>query len=87
MDSSAITDEKLLREFEALAAKKKIKAQRTILPRGGNDASAIQRTAAGYRVMTLVCPTRYIHTVTKMIHLDDLRACKDLLVAYLEEAR
>jgi len=86
MDSSAIVDVDLLNEFEALAKKKKIPAQRTILHRGGTDSSAIQRKGPGYRVMTLVCGTRYIHTVTEMIHKDDLFACRDLLAAWLEQA-
>ena len=85
MDSMSITDQGLLESFEKLAKKKKIKAQRTILPRGGSDASTIQRKASGYKVMALVCPTRYIHTVTEMIHLDDLHATRDLLAAYLSE--
>lgn len=87
MDSSMISDEELLKQFERLARKHKIKHQRVILPRGGNDGSSVQRTAAGQRVMALVCPTRYIHTVTEMIHLGDLHACRDLLAAYLSEAR
>ncbi len=87
MDSSAMTDLKLLEEFEALAKKNKIPVQRTILPRGGTDASTIQRRDMGYRVMTLVCGTRYIHTVTEMVHLVDLYACRDLLVAYLQSAK
>jgi putative aminopeptidase FrvX len=86
MDSSAITDLDLLQEFEKIARAKKIPAQRTILPRGGTDASTIQRKASGTRTMTLVCPTRYIHTITEMIHLDDLHACRDLLTAYLAQA-
>ena len=86
MDSSAITDLQLLQQFEQIARIKRIKAQRTILPHGGTDASTIQRKAAGYRTMTLVCPTRYIHTITEMIHLDDLHACRDLLAAYLSQA-
>ena len=87
MDTSAITDLELLESFEKIAAKERIKVQRTILPRGGTDASTIQRKAEGFRVMTLVCPTRYIHTVTEMIHLDDLHATRDLLVAYLSQVR
>lgn len=87
MDSSMISDADLLIEFEALAKKKKIKAQRTLLPRGGNDGFAIQKTAAGFRVITLVCPTRYIHTITEMVHLDDLKATTDLLAAYLAQAK
>ena len=36
--------------------------------------------------MTLSCPTRYIHTVTETIHTGDIKACRDLLAAYLESA-
>src|SRR5690606_27204844 len=86
MDSSAIADPDLLEQFERIAQEKQIKHQRSILPRGGTDAGAIQRTRQGIRTLTLSCPTRYIHTVTEMVHLDDLHACRDLLAAYLEEA-
>lgn len=86
MDSSMISDPGLLAEFESVAKKRRIKHQRTILPRGGNDGATAQRTAAGRRVIALVCPTRYIHTVTEMVHLDDLHACRDLLWAYLVQA-
>lgn len=85
MDSSMISDLELLEELEALAQKHKIKAQRTILPRGGNDGYSIQQKRAGRRVAALVCPTRYIHTVTEMVLLDDLFACRDLLQAYLTQ--
>ncbi len=86
MDGLTISDLDLLEQFEQVAAKRKIKAQRSILPRGGTDAATIQRKASGYRAISLVCPTRYIHTVTEMIHLDDLHATRDLLAAYLEQA-
>ena len=86
MDSYTISDLELLEQFEAIAKRRKIKAQRTLLPSGGSDAATIQRKASGYRVMTLVCPTRYIHTVTEMVHLDDLHSTRDLLAGYLREA-
>ena len=83
MDGSAIVDLDLLNDFEALAIKKKIKYQRTILHRGGTDAGTMQRAAAGFKVMTLLTPTRYIHTVTETVHQDDMAASRDLLSAYL----
>ena len=85
MDSGSITDLELLEQFEAIAIKKKIRFQRSILPRGATDSGTIQRAAAGARILTLSCPTRYIHTVTEMIHLDDLNACRDMLAAYLSQ--
>lgn len=86
MDGSAIVDLELLEQFEALAKKKKIKAQRTILHRGGTDAGTMQRAGGGYRVMTLLTPTRYIHTVTETVHKNDLHAARDLLAAWLAGA-
>lgn len=86
MDGGSIADPDLLETFERLAVDRQIKHQRSILPRGSTDAAAIQRAAAGARAFTLSCPTRYIHTVTEMVHLDDLTACRDLLAAFLEQA-
>lgn len=87
MDSASIADLDVLETFEAIAVKRKIAHQRSILPRGGTDAGAVQRAGPGTPTMTLSCPTRYIHTVTEMVHWDDLKACRDLLTAYLEELR
>ncbi len=84
-DSSFIGDVDLIEEVEALAAEKGIKHQRCILSRGGQDGAAAQQAAAGARAVGLVVGTRYIHTVTEMIHRDDLQAAKDILVAYLSK--
>ncbi len=86
MDSATIADLALLEQFERIAQERKIKHQRSILGRGGTDAGNIQRSRAGVRSFTLSCPTRYIHTVTEMIHIEDMRACRDILAAYLQEA-
>lgn len=85
MDSASIADVSVLEAFEKVAKKRRIKHQRSILGRGGTDAGTIQRAGAGVRAFTLSCPTRYIHTVTEMIHRDDMEACRDLLAGYLEE--
>jgi putative aminopeptidase FrvX len=87
MDGAAIVDLDLLESFEKLAKRKKIKAQRTMLHRGGTDAGTMQRAAGGFRVMTLLTPTRYIHTVTEAVHHDDMHAARDLLAAYLQQLR
>lgn len=86
MDGAAIVDIDLLETFEAIARKKNIKAQRTMLYRGGTDAGTMQRAGGGFRVMTLLTPTRYIHTVTEMVHLNDMAASRDLLAAFLAQA-
>lgn len=86
-DSASIGDYELIEQFEQIARKHKIKHQRSILARGGTDSGAIQPTGRGVRTMTLSCPTRYIHTVTEMVHLDDLHTSRDLLAAFLSEVR
>lgn len=86
MDSGSIADLALLETFERIAEKKNIPHQRSLMARGGTDTGAIQREVGGVRTFTLSCPTRYIHTVTEMIHRGDLNACRDLLTAYLAAA-
>ncbi len=85
-DSSFIADRALVEEFEALAIKRKIPFQRTMLRAGGQDGAAAQQAAAGARAIGIVVGTRYIHTVTEMIDRTDLAAARDLLVAWLAQA-
>ncbi len=85
-DSSLICHPKLVRHFRDVAEAKSIKYQLEILPRGGTDAGGIQRSRGGVPSFTLSTPTRYIHTVNEMAHVDDIQAGIDLLAAYLEEA-
>lgn len=84
LDSASIAHRPLIDDFEAVAKKKNIPYQLSVLPRGGTDAAAIQRTRGGYRAMTLSIPTRYIHTVTESVHQRDLQSAIDLLAAWLE---
>lgn len=83
MDSSLISDHRLIDELESVAGRKKIPVQRTILARGGQDGAAIQQALAGCRAAGVVVGTRYIHTATEMIDTRDLKAACDLLVAWL----
>lgn len=83
MDASFIADARLIDELEAIAKKHKIRHQRTILARGGQDGAAIQQQMAGARAAGLVVGTRYIHTVTEMIDTRDLEAARDLLAAWM----
>jgi endoglucanase len=87
MDGSFIGDYDLVEQFDKIARTKKIKAVRSMMRRGGTDTGGLQRMAGGCKALTLSLPTRYIHTITEMINVKDLRACRDLLTAYLAEAR
>jgi len=84
MDSMTISDRALIDEFEAVAKKREIPFQLSILPRGGTDAGPMQRSRGGFKTMTLSVPTRNIHTVTECIHRRDLQSAIDLLAAWLE---
>ncbi|MEM9970906.1 MAG: M20/M25/M40 family metallo-hydrolase [Pseudomonadota bacterium] len=83
-DGSFIADKALVQEIAKLAETKKIPYQRTMLRAGGQDGAAAQQAAAGARAVGIVVGTRYIHTVTEMIHKDDLKAARDILVAFLK---
>jgi len=83
MDSSFISDHRLINDIEKIAQKNKIACQRTILARGGQDGAAAQQARSGARAVGIVVGTRYIHTVTEMVHRDDLAAARDILAAWV----
>ena len=87
MDGSAIADAAIVDRMEALCEAHGIPHQRSLMARGGTDAGGMQRQVGGVRTFTLSVPTRYIHTVTEMIHRRDMAAGRDLLAAYLREGQ
>jgi tetrahedral aminopeptidase len=86
MDSSVICHPRLVSPLRAIARREEIPHQMEILPRGGTDAGAIQRSRGGVASVTLSVPTRYVHTVNEMVHVSDLDASITLLARYLDEA-
>jgi putative aminopeptidase FrvX len=84
-DSSMVATHWLVEEFSQLADKKKIKYQLEVLPLGGTDAGAIQRSRSGVASITLSLPSRYVHTVQETVHKDDLSAALKLLTAWLSQ--
>lgn len=86
MDSSTISNHKLVQHMREVARAAGIKHQLEILPRGGTDAGAMQRSRGGVPAITLSIPTRYVHTVNEMCNVADIQASVDLLARYLERA-
>ncbi|MHC4832663.1 MAG: M42 family metallopeptidase [Planctomycetota bacterium] len=82
-DSSMIADAGLVDDVCGVARRHRIPHQRAILPRGGQDGAAIQRSGRGARCIAICCGTRYIHTVTETADKKDLQATVDLLAAWL----
>lgn len=86
MDSSTISHPKLVRQLREIARRNNIPYQMEVLPRGGTDAGAMQRSRAGVPAITISIPSRYVHTVNETAHVRDIQASIDLLARYLEEA-
>ncbi len=79
MDSSVVTDSRMVRFMEDVATKQGIQFQREILTAGGTDTGAIQRAADGAIVGCISIPTRHIHSVVEMCHREDIKGSIDLL--------
>jgi endoglucanase len=85
MDSSSISNPRLVEVLRELAVRRRIPHQMEILPRGGTDAGALQRTRSGVPVCTISTPTRYVHTSIEMCSKADLEASIGLVAAFIEE--
>jgi len=82
-DSASVSHGWLVDALADLAASRDIPHQFEVLPLGGTDAGAIQRSRAGVASVTLSNPSRYVHTVTEMLAKRDLEAAVALLTAFL----
>jgi endoglucanase len=85
MDSSVISDVRMVRFMEEVARRHKIPYQKEILTGGGTDTGAIQRSGDGAIVGCVSVPTRHIHSVVEMCHKKDIQASVDILVACVTE--
>jgi putative aminopeptidase FrvX len=85
MDSSIISDGWLADAAAGIAEREGIAHQFEVLPLGGNDGGAIQKSRAGVPTLALSIPSRYVHTVTEMLSKRDLEAGVALLVAFLQD--
>ena len=66
-----------------LAKEKSIPAQREVLPFGGTDAAAIQRSRGGVPAGTVSIPCRYVHSAAETVDLRDVQAAIDLTRAFV----
>jgi endoglucanase len=84
-DSSQVPNRLVNEHFREIAERDGIPYQLELLPRGGTDAGAIQRSRAGVITTTLSVPTRYIHTVNESAAVADIDAAITLLARFLNE--
>ena len=82
-DSSMVSTRWLVDQFADLAEQEGIAYQLEVLALGGTDGASIQRSRDGVPTVTLSLPTRYIHSIVEAVHMSDLQAGIDLLLAYL----
>ena len=85
LDSFSISSSRVVETLRDIAGRREIPYQLEILPYGGTDAAALQRSRAGVPVCTISTPTRYVHTSIEMAHRRDIEASIALMAAFIEE--
>ena len=83
MDRSLICTPSVVHMMEKLAQENGIMVQREVLPYGGTDAGAMQRTRGGVPSGAISIPCRYIHSEAETVDKRDVQACIELLKACL----
>ena len=84
-DRSAIMDRALTDAIIDTCEKNGIKYQINRAVSGGNDSATIQRCALGTRVALVSAPSRYIHSASSVVDMDDLVAIRDLIFNFVKE--
>ncbi len=83
-DSSVLCSKLIVDRLTDLAKEKKIPYQYEVLPYGGTDTSSMQMAGIGCAAGCISIPTRYIHSPVETLDMKDLKACADLLIAFIE---
>ncbi len=85
MDGATICDYRMVKFMKSIAEEEDIAYQMEVLPAGGTDTAGIQRYAKGGSIAGAISiPTRYLHQVIEMAHMDDIDNTVELLTACLE---
>ena len=79
-DSGLIADPRIVAWMTGSAEKAKIPYQRNVQMRGGTDAMAMQRSRAGVMTGSIGVPTRYAHSPSEMIDINDVENSIKLLM-------
>lgn len=83
MDRSMIAAPSVVSLMEETAKENGIGVQREVLPYGGTDAGAIQKTRCGVPTGAISIPCRYIHSAAETVDLRDVEAALKLLQAVI----
>ncbi len=83
MDRGTVYDTELFRMTMKKAEELELKAQTKTVIAGGNDASSVQASGTGTRVIAMAVPTRYLHSPSCVMDAEDVHATNKLLKACL----
>ena len=86
-DRGAIYDRDFVKHIKKIADENEIKNQINRYISGGNDSMHIQKNAEGCKVSTLSCASRYIHSQSDVIHMDDFLATYETVKEVLKNDR
>ncbi len=84
MDYSVITSQEVREALIDLCDKNGIKYQREIMTEGGTDAGVIHFSGEGVKIGGISIPTRYVHSPSEMVDVNDLKACTALTKLFAE---
>lgn len=85
VDGSVISDVRMVRYMEEIATRHNITYQKEVLPKGGTDTGALQRSGDGAIVGCVSIPTRHVHSVVELCNKEDIDLSIDLLARCVEE--
>ena len=85
MDKGTIYNKDFFNLILKTAKEKNINCQTKNKVAGGNDASAVHKSAGGVKTAAISLPCRYLHTPSCVISLSDLIDTKNLVSAVLEK--
>lgn len=85
MDRGTIYNKDLYKKAREIADKNGIANQTKTVVAGGNDASAIHKSAGGIKTIAVSLPCRYIHSSASVGSKADMESVKSLVNALLEE--
>lgn len=83
MDRGTIYDRALVDNILTYAENNGIKAQIKRLVSGGNDAAHIHKSGKGVKTITVSAPTRYIHSQSCVVDIEDYESMKELGVGLI----
>lgn len=85
MDAHSVSHVGLRSFMQSKAESLGIPVQLEILPYGGTDAAAMQKSRSGVPAATLSIPSRYVHSAVETISLHDAEKAVRLLAGLLED--